>query len=60
MVRFDHGTETSRSSNDDKLMTAVWERPNFYSSEALETSLDAALDVSGLKTDDINLFDLYS
>ncbi|KAA8570519.1 hypothetical protein EYC84_002788 [Monilinia fructicola] len=37
-----------------------WERPNFYSSEALETSLDAALDVSGLKTDDINLFDLYS
>ncbi|KAB8288106.1 hypothetical protein EYC80_010239 [Monilinia laxa] len=37
-----------------------WERPNFYSSEALETSLDSALDVSGLKTEDIDLFDLYS
>ncbi|KAJ8059241.1 hypothetical protein OCU04_012209 [Sclerotinia nivalis] len=37
-----------------------WERTNFYSSEALEKSLDSALDVSGLKTEDIDLFDLYS
>ncbi|QSZ29960.1 hypothetical protein DSL72_004478 [Monilinia vaccinii-corymbosi] len=37
-----------------------WERPNFYSSEALETSLDSAMSVSGLKTEDIDLFDLYS
>ncbi|KAM3150390.1 hypothetical protein ABEW05_009282 [Botrytis cinerea] len=37
-----------------------WERPNFYSSEALETSLDSALDVSGLETKDIDIFDFYS
>ncbi|KAF7895832.1 uncharacterized protein EAF01_009794 [Botrytis porri] len=37
-----------------------WERPNFHSSEALETSLDSALDVSGLETKDIDIFDFYS
>ncbi|KAF7923695.1 uncharacterized protein EAE98_007513 [Botrytis deweyae] len=37
-----------------------WERPNFYSSEALETALDSALDVSGLETKDIDVFDFYS
>ncbi|KAF7870244.1 uncharacterized protein EAF02_009434 [Botrytis sinoallii] len=37
-----------------------WERPNFHSSEALETSLDSALDVSGLETKDIDVFDFYS
>lgn len=41
-------------------MEIVWERPNFYSSEALETSLDSALDVSGLETKDIDIFDFYS
>ncbi|KAF7952640.1 hypothetical protein EAE96_005872 [Botrytis aclada] len=37
-----------------------WERPNFHSSEALETSLDSALNVSGLETKDIDIFDFYS
>ncbi|TEY83824.1 hypothetical protein BOTCAL_0024g00330 [Botryotinia calthae] len=37
-----------------------WERPNFHSSEALETSLDSALDISGLETKDIDIFDFYS
>ncbi|TGO27253.1 hypothetical protein BPAE_0045g00520 [Botrytis paeoniae] len=37
-----------------------WERPNFHSSEALEISLDSALDVSGLETKDIDIFDFYS
>ncbi|KAF7881527.1 hypothetical protein EAF00_011896 [Botryotinia globosa] len=37
-----------------------WERPNFYSSEALETSLNSALNVSGLETKNIDIFDFYS
>ncbi|KAM3065366.1 hypothetical protein ACMFMG_011510 [Clarireedia jacksonii] len=37
-----------------------WERPNYYSSTALERSLDMALDVSGLKKEDVDLFDFYS
>ncbi|TGO31955.1 hypothetical protein BHYA_0375g00070 [Botrytis hyacinthi] len=37
-----------------------WERPNFHSSEALETSLDSALNVSGLEAKDIDIFDFYS
>ncbi|ESZ91130.1 thiolase [Sclerotinia borealis F-4128] len=37
-----------------------WERPNFYSSEALEISLDSALAVSGLRTENVDLFDFYS
>jgi hypothetical protein len=38
----------------------VWERPNFYSSPAISRSLDAGLDISGVTTDQIDLFDLYS
>jgi hypothetical protein len=38
----------------------VWERPNFYSSPALSRSLDTGLLVSGLKKDQIDLFDFYS
>ncbi|TGO13509.1 hypothetical protein BTUL_0068g00160 [Botrytis tulipae] len=37
-----------------------WERPNFYSSEALETTLDSALNISGLETKNIDIIDFYS
>lgn len=37
-----------------------WERPNFHHSEAISTTLDECLEVSGLKIDDIDALDLYS
>ncbi|QIX01047.1 hypothetical protein AMS68_006564 [Peltaster fructicola] len=37
-----------------------WERPDFYSSPSISRSLDAALQSSGLRPNDIDLFDLYS
>jgi hypothetical protein len=42
------------------LTTVVWERPNFYSSPSISKSLDAALEVSHLSEDKIDLFDFYS
>lgn len=42
------------------LTVAVWERPNFHSSPALSRSLDAALRVSALTKDEIDVFDFYS
>ncbi|EGX91593.1 acetyl-CoA acetyltransferase [Cordyceps militaris CM01] len=39
---------------------AVWERPGFASSPAITNSLDAALQVSGLTKDKIDVFDFYS
>lgn len=40
--------------------TDFWERPNYHSSPALSTSLDAALQASALQTHEIDLFDFYS
>ncbi|ATY59631.1 acetyl-acetyltransferase [Cordyceps militaris] len=37
-----------------------WERPGFASSPAITNSLDAALQVSGLTKDKIDVFDFYS
>ncbi|TQV92303.1 hypothetical protein V2A60_006991 [Cordyceps javanica] len=37
-----------------------WERPGFARSPAITNSLDSALQVSGLKKDDIDVFDFYS
>ncbi|KAK5230733.1 hypothetical protein LTR47_007288 [Exophiala xenobiotica] len=37
-----------------------WERPNYYSSPAIERSLDVGLKVSGLEKEDIDLYDFYS
>ncbi|KAJ9664521.1 hypothetical protein H2198_000172 [Neophaeococcomyces mojaviensis] len=37
-----------------------WERPNFYSSPSISMSLDAAIKVSGLSRDEIDLHDFYS
>jgi len=37
-----------------------WERPNYYSSPAIERSLDAGLQVSGLDKEEIDLYDFYS
>ncbi|KIW45204.1 uncharacterized protein PV06_03606 [Exophiala oligosperma] len=37
-----------------------WERPNYYSSPAIERSLDAGLKVSGLDKSEIDLYDFYS
>jgi hypothetical protein len=42
------------------LIALVWLRPNFHSSPSISRSLDAALDVSQLKKDDIDLYDFYS
>lgn len=39
---------------------SVWERPNFYSSPSIERSIDSALSVSGLRKEDIDLYDFYS
>ncbi|KAL4893126.1 hypothetical protein BDV59DRAFT_207930 [Aspergillus ambiguus] len=37
-----------------------WERSNFYSSPSISSSLDEALKASGLKKDDIDIYDFYS
>ncbi|KAH8815474.1 hypothetical protein F5884DRAFT_180194 [Xylogone sp. PMI_703] len=37
-----------------------WERPNFYSSPSISRSLDMALELSGLKADQVDMFDIYS
>lgn len=38
----------------------VWERPNFFTSPAIARSLDEGLRASGLRVEDIDLFDFYS
>ena|ERR1700744_2324851 len=43
-----------------RLTIIVWDRPNFYSSPSISKSLDAALEVSHLTKDKIDLFDFYS
>lgn len=40
--------------------STVWERPNFYHSEAISLALDGCLASSGLKADDVDALDLYS
>jgi hypothetical protein len=40
--------------------TIVWERPNFYSSPSISRSLDAAIAVSSVHREDIDLYDFYS
>ncbi|KAL4783618.1 hypothetical protein BJX76DRAFT_368219 [Aspergillus varians] len=47
------GAGTSDSSR-------FWERPYFHASRSLSQSLDAALNASELRTEDIDLFDFYS
>ncbi|KAL2834495.1 hypothetical protein BDW59DRAFT_156425 [Aspergillus cavernicola] len=47
------GAGTSDSSR-------FWERPYFHRSRSLSESLDAALTVSNLRPEDIDLFDFYS
>ncbi|KAF2096988.1 acetyl-CoA acetyltransferase [Rhizodiscina lignyota] len=47
------GAGTSDSAN-------FWERPNYYSAPCISRSIDAALDVSGLTKDEIDLHDFYS
>jgi acetyl-CoA acetyltransferase len=37
-----------------------WERPNYHTSPAISRSLDACLQLSGLRKEDIDLFDFYS
>lgn len=37
-----------------------WDRPNFHSAPSISYSLDAALSLSTLSTQDIDLFDIYS
>lgn len=38
----------------------VWERQSFNTSPAISKSLDAALQASNLRKEDIDLFDFYS
>ncbi|KAL3437197.1 hypothetical protein BDV09DRAFT_23615 [Aspergillus tetrazonus] len=47
------GAGTSDSSR-------FWERPYFHASRSLSQSLDAALKITELRTDDIDFFDFYS
>lgn len=44
-------------ATDGKL---VWERQSFNTSPAISKSLDAALQASNLRKEDIDLFDFYS
>lgn len=61
-------TEKERCTSSKKFSThnpahvsnAVWERPNFYHSEAISAALDGCLASSGLKINDIDALDLYS
>ncbi|KAK5045901.1 hypothetical protein LTR84_008687 [Exophiala bonariae] len=39
---------------------AFWERPNYHSSPSIERSIDSALEVSGVRKEDIDLYDFYS
>lgn len=41
-------------------MSIVWERPNFFHSDAISVALDECLGSSGLGIDDVDAFDLYS
>jgi len=38
----------------------VWERPWYWTSPALEKSIDTAIKVSGLTLDELDVFDFYS
>lgn len=38
----------------------VWERSNFYSSPAIEYSIDNALKAASLTKDDVDCYDFYS
>ncbi|KIW33349.1 uncharacterized protein PV07_00206 [Cladophialophora immunda] len=40
--------------------TDFWDRPNFYSSPSISLALDAGLEASGLKKEDIDFYDFYS
>ncbi|GAB7349143.1 hypothetical protein MBLNU459_g8085t1 [Dothideomycetes sp. NU459] len=37
-----------------------WKRPNFHTSPALSQSIDKGLEISGIRKEDIDLFDFYS
>jgi hypothetical protein len=52
--------ESIPTNRTTSLTRLVWLRPNFYSSPSISRSLDAALEVSQLKKDDIDLYDFYS
>ncbi|KAK2739194.1 hypothetical protein FQN57_006637 [Myotisia sp. PD_48] len=47
------GAGTCDSSN-------FWERPNYYSSPSISRSIDSGLESSGLKKEEVDLFDFYS
>lgn len=42
------------------LNQTVWNRPNFHSSPAISRSIDAALHVSALDKNEIDMYDFYS
>ncbi|KAG9188271.1 hypothetical protein G6011_02194 [Alternaria panax] len=37
-----------------------WKRPNFYSSPSISRSIDASLEVSGARKDEMDIIDIYS
>ncbi|KAM0300662.1 hypothetical protein ACHAPM_005941 [Fusarium culmorum] len=41
-------------------LASLWERSNYYSSPAIEYSIDNALKAAGLEKDEIDCFDFYS
>jgi hypothetical protein len=40
--------------------STVWERSNYFSSPAIEYSIDKALESAGITKDEIDVFDFYS
>lgn len=51
---------TRKLTKRGMLPSKVWERPSFWWSPAISRSLDAGLEVSGLKKEDVDFYDLYS
>jgi hypothetical protein len=51
---------SSERSGHEFLIDIVWDRPNFHESACISATLDAALQVSNTKAQDIDLFDIYS
>ena len=48
------------SRANQELTIAVWQRAEFWWSPSISRSLDAAIEVSGLEKEEIDLYDFYS
>ncbi|KAM0354991.1 hypothetical protein ACHAPU_000835 [Fusarium lateritium] len=56
----DADTIKAVTQHNRMICTPFWERPNYFSSPAIEYSLDKALELAGMTKDEIDYFDFYS